>query len=120
MSDNEIIKALKICNTIGASCKDCPAFVKDNRSNCKEVLLGAITLIDRQKSEIERLKGSTIVNNIMESLRIKREAKVEAYKEFAERLKNAKRLGQIGRAKTKSTKADYKPKRENEVQLDRR
>lgn len=40
-----------------------------------------------QKAEIERLKGSTIVNNIMESQRIKREAKTEAYKEFAERLK---------------------------------
>lgn len=40
-----------------------------------------------QKAEIERLKGSTIVNNIMESQRIKREAKVEAYKEFTERLK---------------------------------
>lgn len=33
------------------------------------------------------MKGSTIVNNIMESQRIKREAKAEAYKEFAERLK---------------------------------
>ena len=56
MTDNEIVKALKICSTIGASCKDCPAFVKDNRSTCKEVLLGAITLIDRQNSEIERLQ----------------------------------------------------------------
>jgi len=46
------------------------------------------SFIDRQKSEIERLKGSTIVNNIMESQRIKREAKAEAYKEFAEELKN--------------------------------
>lgn len=44
-------------------------------------------LINRQKSEIERLKGSTIVNNIMESQRIKREAKANAYKEFAEKLK---------------------------------
>lgn len=35
------------------------------------------------KAEIERLKGSVIVNNIMESQKIKR----EAYKEFAERLK---------------------------------
>ena len=42
--------------------------------------------INRQKAEIEKLKGSTIVSNIMESQRIKREAKAEAYKEFAERL----------------------------------
>ena len=44
--------------------------------------------ITRQKAEIEKLKGSTIVSNIMESQRIKREAKAEAYKEFAERLEN--------------------------------
>ena len=47
LTDNEIIKALKICSTIGASCKDCPAFVKDNRSNCKDVLIGALDIIDR-------------------------------------------------------------------------
>lgn len=44
-------------------------------------------LINRQKAEIEKLKGSTIVSNIMESQRIKREAKAEAYKEFATQLK---------------------------------
>lgn len=44
-------------------------------------------LINRQKAENKKLKGSTIVNNIMESQRIKREAKVEAYKKFAEKLK---------------------------------
>lgn len=39
--------------------------------------------ITRQKAEIEKLKGSTIVSNIMESQRIKREAKAEAIKKFA-------------------------------------
>lgn len=43
-------------------------------------------LINRQKVEIERLEGSTVVNNIMESQRIKREAKAESYKEFAKLL----------------------------------
>lgn len=46
-----------------------------------------IDLINRQKAEIERLKGSVIINNIMEIQKIKREAKSEAIKEFAERLK---------------------------------
>jgi hypothetical protein len=46
-----------------------------------------LDLINRQKSEIERLKGSTIVNNIIERNRIKKEAKAEAYKEFAEKIK---------------------------------
>ena len=66
-----------------------------------QILKEAIDLINRQKAkiikleyynedliaEIRKLKGSTIVNNIMESQRIKREAKAKTYKEFAERLK---------------------------------
>ena len=70
MTDNEIIKIL---TDYGTQCKP-------------EVISAAISLINRQKAEIEKLKGSTIVSNIMESQRIKREAKAEAYKEFAERL----------------------------------
>lgn len=49
----------------------------------------ALDLINRQKTEIEKLKGSTIVSNIMESQKIKREAKAEAYKEFAEKIKKS-------------------------------
>ena len=71
MTDNEIIKIL---TDYGTQCKP-------------EVISAAISLINRQKEEIEKLKGSTIVSNIMESKRIKKEAKAEAYKEFAERLK---------------------------------
>lgn len=53
------------------------------KSQCENTQIGYNFL----KSDFERLKGSTIVNNIMEIQRIKREAKAEAYKEFAERLK---------------------------------
>ena len=52
-----------------------------------EALQTVFALINRQKAEIERLKGSVIINNIMQIQKIKREAKVEAIKEFAERLK---------------------------------
>ena len=66
-----------------------------------QVLNATLDLIKRQQAEIvnlkdyneellaeiRKLKGSTIVNNIMEIQRIKREAKAEASKEFAERLK---------------------------------
>ena len=52
-----------------------------------EALQTVFALINRQQAEIERLKGSVIVNNIMESQKIKREAKFEAIKEFAEKLK---------------------------------
>lgn len=59
------------------------------KSQCENTQIGYNFL----KSDFERLKGSTIVNNIMEIQRIieiqriKREAKVEAYKEFANRVK---------------------------------
>ena len=60
--------------------------IDKNQEQYIEMLAAGINLINRQKSEIEWLRGSTIINNIMESQRIKREAKAEAYKEFAERL----------------------------------
>lgn len=88
-TDEEIIKALDICTQQNSSipCCDCPCW-NDDEQEC-EVIDDTVILelINRQKAEIERLKGSTIVNNIMESQRIKREAKAEAYKEFAEKLK---------------------------------
>ena len=59
-----------------------------NQEQYIEMLADGINLINRQKAEIEWLRGSTIINNIMNSQRIKREAKAEAYKEFAEKLKN--------------------------------
>jgi hypothetical protein len=55
MTDNEIIKALEICSTYKARCKDCPAFVKVDRSNCKQVLVGALNIINRQKAENSNL-----------------------------------------------------------------
>ena len=52
-------------------------------SDSNRIVRKAEEEINRQKAEIERLRGPAIVNNIMESQRIKR----EAIKEFAERLK---------------------------------
>lgn len=52
MDDKEIIKALEICSTYKGKCTDCPAFVKVDRSNCKQVLLGVLDLINRQKSDL--------------------------------------------------------------------
>lgn len=72
LTDEEIIKRLERCVKRG------------NRNYDTDIVLD---LINRQKSEIERLKSSTIVNNIMESQKIKRDAKAEAYKEFAERIR---------------------------------
>ena len=68
LTDNEIKKALEICSTYKASCKDCPAFVKVDRSNCKQVFLGAIEiinrlqvdLIDKEKQLQEALKSMAV------------------------------------------------------------
>ena len=80
MTDSELIKALE--NSINTY-NEKGVYV-DTENLQQQVL----DLINRQKAEIEKLKGSTIVSNIMESQRIKREAKAEAYKEFAEIIKD--------------------------------
>ena len=49
MTDNEIIKALECCTTKGASCRNCPAFEKVDRSNCKQFFVGALDLINRPR-----------------------------------------------------------------------
>ena len=52
MNDNEIIKALRQCET-QKTCSDCPYFEK---IGCKKHLYqDAFNLINRQKAEIERL-----------------------------------------------------------------
>ena len=87
LTDDEIIKALECCYASTGDCENnCPMC---DLENCNDVLMSGYVrdLIERLKIEIERLKGSVITNTIMESQRIKREAKAEAYKEFAKKLK---------------------------------
>ena len=97
MTDSEIVKVLECCTTNGASCKDCPAFVKVDRSNCKKYFRGALDLINRLQAENERLLQKTqrpqdadpmdfcgVLCDFAEGLIAK--AKTQAYKEFAERL----------------------------------
>lgn len=109
MTDNEIIKALKCFYGKEVSCKDCA--YKTNAFACiTNVARDAIDLINRQQAEIERLKAmnqsklDTIhdLQTEIESLKIENEslrsaahsyklhyneARAEAVKEFAERLK---------------------------------
>ena len=86
-TDEEIIRNYEWC--IGCTsdrCRECTMDEEDFFFFFLQDLV--LDLINRQKAEIEKLKGSTIVSNIMESQRIKREAKAEAYKEFAEIIKD--------------------------------
>ena len=83
-TDEEIIRNYEWC--IGCTSDRCRECTMDEEGFCEEELQDLVLdLINRQKAEIEKLKGSTIVSNIMESQRIKREAKAEAYKEFAQK-----------------------------------
>lgn len=85
-TDEEIIRNYEWC--IGCTSDRCRECTMDEEGFCEEELQDLVLdLINRQKAEIEKLKGSTIVSNIMESQRIKREAKAEAYKEFADKVK---------------------------------
>lgn len=85
-TDEEIVRNYEWC--IGCTSDRCRECTMDEEGFCEEELQDLVLdLINRQKAEIEKLKGSTIVSNIMESQRIKREVKAEAYKEFAEKLK---------------------------------
>lgn len=85
-TDEEIKSSLEVIATT-RNCNECKIRnCKWETCNCSQITANAaLDLINRQKTEIEKLKGSTIVSNIMENQRIKREAKAEAYKEFAEK-----------------------------------
>ena len=87
-TDEEIKSSLEVIATT-RNCNECKIRnCKWGTCNCSQITANAaLDLINRQETEIEKLKGSTIVSNIMESQRIKREAKAEAYKEFASRVK---------------------------------
>lgn len=87
ITDEKIKSSLEVIATT-RNCNECKIRnCKWGTCNCSQITANAaLDLINRQEAEIEKLKGSTIVSNIMESQRIKREAKAEAYKEFAERL----------------------------------
>lgn len=88
-TDEEIMSSLEVIATT-RNCNECKIRnCKWGTCNCSQITANAaLVLINHQRAEIEKMKGSTIVSNIMESQRIKKEAKAEAYKEFAERLKS--------------------------------
>ena len=97
MTDNEIIKALECCTKGNTSdvCSDCPLLHTDI---CTEeengVMKLALDLINRQNAEIERLKGlknhrQELINELNKGIT---EAKAEAVKEFADRLKSLGRF----------------------------
>ena len=96
-TDEEIIKALECCvsTTTDEACDGCP-FNKQNLCDKDQLALEryALDLINRQKAELadnERLnkKVDKLSEVLLDTIKIRyKQAKAEAYKEFAERLKN--------------------------------
>ncbi len=108
MTDNEIIKALKICNSLHLRCGNgCPYYEVPykNGQRCSEMMIDdALDLINRQKAEIERLErrgifpekgffnllcGALVFTKTLEEYNeFRKTIKSEAIKEFAEKLKD--------------------------------
>ena len=94
MNDNEIIKALECCQSPTAECKNCP-MPKDIQDDCRcmeTISRNALSFINRQKAEIERLTtlaelGNMRANDYRVMRNKAKNARAEAIKEFAERLK---------------------------------
>lgn len=84
MTDNEIIKALEWHSNDEKHCSPCPYEEHSATHYCLDMLLDdALSLITRQKEEIERLKGwENLLKAEKHSL-----IKAEAVKEFAHRIR---------------------------------
>ena len=87
MTDEQIIKALECCKSNINLCNSCPMDQeKKDDCTCGMFLAEyAISLINRQKAEIERLENSLAISK-KETKRYAQK-RAEAIKEFAERLK---------------------------------
>ena len=91
MTDNEIIKAFENCfiKMDAAYCKICPYY--KGMCNDSQLAKDTLDLINRQKAEIERLtdKAERATNAYFIKVEQRKNAKAEAIKEFAERLRYA-------------------------------
>ena len=87
MTDNEIIKALECLRGNAFDCGECP-YCSCYPAPCEQqVAKDALSLVIRQKEEIERLKNRDLQVEVSEKL--ERKIKAEAVKEFAEKFEMA-------------------------------
>lgn len=87
MTDNEIIKALECCrdNDNNLNMEKCFEVCPYDGECAGKFMQDVLSLINRQKEEIKRLKNRDLQVEVSEKL--EREIKAEAVKEFAEKLK---------------------------------
>ena len=91
MTDNEIIKAFDCCNNKTLDCDECPCHYKQEKP-CLELDNLVFDLINRQKAEIKRLEKDSkrlkkVEMQLDDAMKMYDTIKAEAYKEFADRLK---------------------------------
>ena len=85
MTDNEIIKAIEKCASIGESCKDCPFY---EYTDCDKRLKECFhDMLNRQKAENEELRKGFIADVDYFASEYDFKIKSEAIKEFAEIIK---------------------------------
>ena len=98
MTDKDIIKALEYCSKSSwlSDCDGCPCYDEKEdiqTSECQERLMkNVLNLINRLQAEIERLNALIAETNkqrgkVIHAITRIDEVKTEAYKEFAEKLK---------------------------------
>lgn len=87
MTDNEIIKALECCrdNDNNLNMEKCFEVCPYDSECAGKFMQDVLSLINRQKEEIEGLKNRDLQVEVSEKL--EREIKAEAVKEFTDRLK---------------------------------
>ena len=100
MTDEKIIKAMKFCsdtNCLYCPLLDAPLQEKECKSN---LILNALDLINRQKAEIESLQNDLRIwkNIAHRETSYVENARAEAIKEFAERLKEKRYLRPMSQA----------------------
>lgn len=95
MTDEQVIKAFECCSKIEEGsklerCFECPMFEEDVDDCTARLFRKGLYLIKRQRSEIERWKSEAIAYYDLwcKGMADVQTAKSEAYKEFADRLKN--------------------------------
>ena len=108
MTDEQIIKAVDVCKT--GTCRGCPYHVLGTAGCISILMKDVFGLINRQKAQIESLREENRIlshdadtafqeglneNRDLFKKEVEPEIKAEAYKEFAERLKERRRLNQM-------------------------
>ena len=88
MTDNEIIKALECCrdNDNNLNMEKCFEVCPYDGECAGEFMQDVLSLINRQKEEIKRLKNRDMQVEVSD--RLEREIKAEAVEEFAEKVKD--------------------------------